>query len=170
MTLPGWEPPAKDMTNMVLACVVAFVIVSVIAVFRLDQDLIAIPFLFVVFLTAILMVMILVAKVVKNPNSRHTRKRFLKWREEGVEAIADALEANGVKCQRQGPEGQGPTRVMETFVVGSEQMTIVVKDLLGAGLFVMVGPVDEFNQVSLESLQRIVDGALAPPHHHERIE
>ena len=168
MTLPGWEPPPRDYMNIMLASVVAVVIVSVVAIQLLDLGLTTIPS--VAIIVATLLGTVWVAKGVKPPNYRHTKKRFLKWRKEGVEAVADALENNGVRFQRQGPGGQGDPRVMETFVVGSEQMTIVVVDLMGAGLVVLVGPVDEFNQVSLESLQRIVDGALAPPHHHEGAE
>jgi len=158
MTLPGWSPTAKDMTNIMLACVLTVVIVSAVAVQLLDLGRTAV--LLVALVMAALLGTVLLAKVLMATNHRHSRKRFLGWREEGVEAIAAALDANHVGFQRQGPEGV----VMETFVIGSEHMTIVVQDLLGAGLFVMVGPVDEFNKVSLESLQRIVDGALAPVH------
>jgi len=144
---------------MVVLVVIAVALMAVVYLVDLRSE----DRLLVILTIFLLLFMAVPLGTVKIPNEMHTSKRFNLATRRDVDAIAGVLKAGGVAFQRLGPGEDS----YETFVIGSEGMTIVVRDLLTMGLDFMVGPVDQYNRVSAERLQRLVDGALAPPHHHD---
>jgi hypothetical protein len=154
---PGWLEPPKGRAALVLFAFMVPVLLFLALFYLTFND----PTALVILTFGIIMTVIyvLVMWVSNDPELKYTSKSYDK--KGNLNSIAKALTARGVPFRRLGPgDPRDLIQVMDTFVIESERLRILVKDNLTYGLIIKVGPVDGYNKASVESIQRIVDEAL----------